>query len=226
MSEYFEQYMNNLVPMVVEQTNRGERAYDIYSRLLKERIIFLVGPVHDAVASLICAQLLFLEVGEPEQGHRLLHQLAGRGRDLGPGDLRHDAIHPLAGLDRVHRPGGVDGLAAAVRRGQGQALFAAELADHDPPALGRRAGSGDRHRDPGARDPGAAGAAQRDLRASHTGQPLEVISTAVERDKFLSPFEAMEFGLIDEVVESRPGGIGGTRPRLTGRPPTRCNMIK
>ena len=58
-------YMNNLVPMVVEQTNRGERAYDIYSRLLKERIIFLVGPVHDAVASLICAQLLFLESENP-----------------------------------------------------------------------------------------------------------------------------------------------------------------
>jgi len=65
MSEYFEQYMNNLVPMVVEQTNRGERAYDIYSRLLAERIIFLVGPVHDAVASLICAQLLFLESTNP-----------------------------------------------------------------------------------------------------------------------------------------------------------------
>ena len=65
MADHFEQYMNNLVPMVVEQTNRGERAYDIYSRLLKERIIFLVGPVHDAVASLICAQLLFLESENP-----------------------------------------------------------------------------------------------------------------------------------------------------------------
>ena len=65
MADYFEQYMNKLVPMVVEQTNRGERAYDIYSRLLKERIIFLVGPVHDAVASLICAQLLFLESENP-----------------------------------------------------------------------------------------------------------------------------------------------------------------
>src|ERR1051325_8359252 len=65
MADYFEQYMNNLVPMVVEQTNRGERAYDIYSRLLAERIVFLVGPVHDAVASLICAQLLFLESANP-----------------------------------------------------------------------------------------------------------------------------------------------------------------
>src|SRR5438874_12426797 len=67
MADHIETYMNNLVPMVVEQTNRGERAYDIYSRLLKERIIFLVGPVHDAVASLICAQLLFLESENPNK---------------------------------------------------------------------------------------------------------------------------------------------------------------
>src|SRR5437660_11748793 len=67
MPEHFEQYMNNLVPMVVEQTNRGDRAYDIYSRWLKERIIFLVGPIHDAVASLICAQLLFLEADNPNK---------------------------------------------------------------------------------------------------------------------------------------------------------------
>ena len=67
MYEQFEQHMNTLVPMVVEQTNRGERAYDIYSRLLKERIIFLVGPIHDGVASLICAQLLFLEADNPNK---------------------------------------------------------------------------------------------------------------------------------------------------------------
>jgi hypothetical protein len=67
MNDPHEYYMNNLVPMVVEQTNRGERAYDIYSRLLKERIIFLVGPIHDAVASLICAQLLFLEAENPSK---------------------------------------------------------------------------------------------------------------------------------------------------------------
>src|SRR3974390_2022412 len=71
MSEHFEQYMNNLVPMVVEQTNRGERAYDIYSRLLRERIIFLIGPIHDAVSSLICAQLLFLEAENPTKDSAL-----------------------------------------------------------------------------------------------------------------------------------------------------------
>ena len=89
-------YNNLLVPMVVEQTTRGERAYDIYSRLLKERIIFLVGPINDDMASLVCAQLLFLESGESEQGHLVLHQLAGRRGDLGPGDLRHHAVHPAA----------------------------------------------------------------------------------------------------------------------------------
>ena len=204
MSDYFEQYMNNLVPMVVEQTNRGERAYDIYSRLLKERIIFLVGPIHDAVASLICAQLLFLEAENPNKDITFYINSPGGVVTSRLGDLRHDAVHPLAGLDGVHRPGRLDGLAAAGRRRQGQALFAAELADHDPPALGRGPGAGDRHRDPGARDPGLARPAQRDL-CQATGQPLEAISAAVERDKFLSPVEAQEFGLIDEVVENRPG---------------------
>ena len=76
MRDPIDTYMNTLVPMVVEQTSRGERAYDIYSRMLKERIIFLSGPVHDGMSSLICAQLLFLEVGESVQGNLDVHQLA------------------------------------------------------------------------------------------------------------------------------------------------------
>ena len=80
-------YDNLLVPMVVEQTNRGERAFDIYSRLLKERIIFLVGPVHDGMASLVCAQLLFLEFGESGQGYRDLRQFAGRAGPFRPSDV-------------------------------------------------------------------------------------------------------------------------------------------
>ena len=96
----FEQYMNNLVPMVVEQTNRGERAYDIYSRLLKERIIFLTGPVYDQVASLICAQLLFLESENPSKDISFYINSPGRRGHLGPRDLRHHAVHPHAG----HRP--------------------------------------------------------------------------------------------------------------------------
>ena len=167
MSDHFEQYMNNLVPMVVEQTNRGERAYDIYSRLLKERIIFLVGPIHDAVASLICAQLLFLEAENPNKDINFYINSPGGvvTSSLAIYDTMQYIRSPVA--DGVHRSGRLGGFVAAGRRRQGQALFAAELADHDPSALGRGPGPGDRHRDPGARNPGVAGAAQRDLRQAH-----------------------------------------------------------
>ena len=77
----------NLVPMVVEQTNRGERAYDIFSRLLKERIIFITGPIEDGMATLVCAQLLFLEAENPEEGDQSLYQFARRRRHLRHGDL-------------------------------------------------------------------------------------------------------------------------------------------
>ena len=205
MSDYFEQHMNNLVPMVVEQTNRGERAYDIYSRLLKERIIFLVGPVNDAVASLICAQLLFLEVGEPEQGHRVLHQLAGRRGDLGPRDLRHDAIYPLAecrpcASARPPRMGSL--LLAAGAKGKRFSLPNSRIMIHQPSG-GAQGQATDIEIQ--AREILELRARLNEIYVKHTGQPLEGIEAALERDKFLSPIEAKEFGLIDEVVESRPG---------------------
>ena len=209
MADYFEQYMNNLVPMVVEQTNRGERAYDIYSRLLKERIIFLVGPVYDQVASLICAQLLFLESENPSKDIAFYINSPGGVVTVRPRDLRHDAVHPLAGLDGVHRPGRFDGLAAAGRRRPRQAVRAAEFANHDPPALGRRSGPGHRHRDPGARDPDAAGAAQRDLRAPHRPAARGDRERARARQVHVAD-EAKDFGLVDEVVER-----ARAEPRLT-----------
>ena len=110
------QPISQLVPMVVEQTSRGERAYDIYSRMLKERIVFLTGPVDDNVASLITAQLLFLEAENPDKDISFYINSPGRHRELRPGDLRHHAVHPARRLDPVHRPGGLDGLAAAGRR--------------------------------------------------------------------------------------------------------------
>ena len=115
--------MSQLVPMVVEQTSRGERAYDIYSRMLKERIVFLTGPVDDHVAQPDHGPAPVPRGREPGQGHLLLHQLAGRGGDLRPRDLRHHAVHPARRLDRLHRPGRLDGLAAAGRRCRGQALL-------------------------------------------------------------------------------------------------------
>ena len=106
----------NLVPMVVEQTARGERAYDIYSRLLKERLIFVVGPIDDYMANIVVAQMLFLESENPGEGHLALHQLAGRGRDRGLGDLRHHAVHQAGREHHLHRPGGQHGRRAARSR--------------------------------------------------------------------------------------------------------------
>ena len=95
--------MSPLIPMVIEQTSRGERAFDIYSRLLNERIIFLGTPVDDQIANLIVAQLLHLESGGPRQGHLDLHQLAGRQCLLGPRHLRHDAVHQARRADDLRR---------------------------------------------------------------------------------------------------------------------------
>src|ERR1700689_832190 len=119
-----ETYMQYLVPMVVEQTNRGERAYDIYSRLLKERIIFITGPIEDGMASLVVAQLLFLEADNPKKEASMY-------------------INSSGGIALVHRAGGIHGLAAARRRRQGFALCAAELPHHGPPAVRRVPGPGD-----------------------------------------------------------------------------------
>ena len=115
-------YNNKLVPMVVEQTARGERAYDIYSRLLKERIIFLTGRGLRPGQRLICAQLLFLESENPSKDISFYINSPGGVVSAGPRDLRHHAIHPQPGQHGVHRPGRLDGQPAADRRRQGQAL--------------------------------------------------------------------------------------------------------
>jgi len=98
-----EKITNNLIPMVVEQSSRGERAYDIYSRLLKERIIFLTGPIDDNIASLICAQLLFLESENPKKRNILLYKFTRRDCLVWPCDLRYYAIHFIQGNDYLHR---------------------------------------------------------------------------------------------------------------------------
>src|SRR6516164_4148604 len=167
MSDLFEPYMNNLVPMVVEQTNRGERAYDIYSRLLKERIIFLVGPIHDAVASLMCAQLLFLEAENPNKD--INFYINSPGGVVSSGLAIYDTMQyirsPVATVCIGQAASMGSLLLAAGAVGKRYSLPHSRIID--PPALGRRPGAGDRHRDPGARDPGAASPAQRDLRQAH-----------------------------------------------------------
>ena len=126
-----------LVPMVIESSSRGERAYDIYSRLLKERIVFLGDAIEDHLANLIIAQLLFLDSEDPEKDISLYINSPGGVVNSGPGHLRHHAVPARAGQHDLHRHGRVDGGGAAGRRRQGQALRPAEQPDHDPPGLRR-----------------------------------------------------------------------------------------
>src|SRR5262249_32706226 len=148
-------YLNTLVPMVVEQTNRGERAYDIYSRLLKERIVFVTGPIEDQVASLITAQLLFLEAESPKKEISMYINSPGGGVASRmalshpmqaiptPAPARRPALRP-----RVHRPGVVSGVPPACRRREGPALCLAQRSYPVASALGRLRGSGKRYRAP------------------------------------------------------------------------------
>jgi ATP-dependent Clp protease, protease subunit len=204
MSDYFEQYMNNLVPMVVEQTNRGERAYDIYSRLLKERIIFLVGPIHDAVASLVCAQLLFLEAENPNKDINFYINSPGGvvTSSLAMYDTMQYIRAPVATVCIGQAASAGSLLLAAGAPGKRYSLPNSRIMIHQPSG-GAQGQATDIEIQ--AREILALRARLNEIYVKHTGQPLEAIQSALERDKFLSPVEAKEFGLIDEVVESRPG---------------------
>ena len=201
-----EPQMNALVPMVVEQTNRGERAYDIYSRLLKERIIFLVGGVNDAVASLVCAQLLFLEAENPTK--EISFYINSPGGYVTAGLAIYDT------MQYIRCP------VATICMGQASSMGALLLAGG---AAGKRFSLPNSrimiHQPSGGAQGQAADIeiqAQEILRlrerlneifVKHTGQTLDVIEKAVERDKFMSPEEAKAFGIIDEVIAGRPGGL-------------------
>ena len=196
-------YMNTLVPMVVEQTNRGERAYDIYSRLLKERIIFLVGPVNDAVASLVCAQLLFLESENPNKD--IAFYINSPGGVVSSGLAIYDTMQYI----RSDVATVCIGLAASMgsllltagAKGKRVALPNARVMVHQPSG-GAQGQATDIEIQ--AREILRMRAQLNEIYVKHTGQPIEVINAAVERDKFMSPMEAKEFGLIDEVMQSRP----------------------
>jgi ATP-dependent Clp protease, protease subunit len=195
--------MNTLVPMVVEQTNRGERAYDIYSRLLKERIIFLVGPVNDAVASLVCAQLLFLESENPNKD--IAFYINSPGGVVSSGLAIYDTMQYI----RSDVATVCIGLAASMgsllltagAKGKRVALPNARVMVHQPSG-GAQGQATDIEIQ--AREILRMRAQLNEIYVKHTGQPIEVINAAVERDKFMSPIEAKEFGLIDEVMLSRP----------------------
>jgi ATP-dependent Clp protease, protease subunit len=196
-------YANNLVPMVVEQTARGERAFDIYSRLLKERIIFLTGAVYDQVSALICAQLLFLESENPTKD--IAFYINSPGGVVTSGLAIYDTMQYIRSpvstvcIGQAASMGSL--LLAAGAHGKRFSLPNARIMIHQPSG-GAQGQATDIEIQ--AREILALRARLNEIYVRHTGQPLEVISNAVERDKFLSPLEAKEFGLVDEVVESRP----------------------
>lgn len=203
MRDPIDLYMNTLVPMVVEQTNRGERAYDIYSRLLKERIIFLTGGVEDHVASLICAQLLFLESENPSKD--IAFYINSPGGVVTSGMSIYDTMQyirpPISTvcLGQAASMGSL--LLTAGAEGKRFALPHSRIMVHQPSG-GAQGQATDIEIQ--AREILRMREMLNQIYVRHTGQKIEAIQEALERDKFMSAEEAKEFGLIDEVVDSRP----------------------
>ena len=199
----YDLYMNTLIPMVVEQTNRGERSYDIYSRLLKERIIFLTGQVYDEVSSLICAQLLFLESENPHKD--ISFYINSPGGVVTSGLAIYDTmqyIRPQVSTVCIGQAASMGSLLlAAGAKDKRFALPNARIMVHQPSGgFQGQATDIEIH----AREILALRARLNNIYVEHTGQPLDVIEQAMERDKFLNATDAKEFGLIDQVVASRP----------------------
>ena len=151
MTKYFKENMSNLIPMVVEQSSRGERAYDIYSRLLKERIVFIVGPINDSVASVVTAQMLFLESEDPKKDIYVY----------------------------INSPGGLVTAGLGIYEGQATDI---EIHANEVLSLKKRLN---------------------EIYSKHTGKTVDEIKSALERDNFMTPSMAKDFGLIDKVVDKR-----------------------
>lgn len=195
-------HMNTLVPMVVEQSNKGERAYDIYSRLLKERIIFLVGPINDNVASLVTAQLLFLESEDPKKEINLYINSPGGLVTAGLGiydtmqyikpDVSTLCIGQAASMGSF--------LLAAGKKGKRFSLPNSRIMVHQPSAgFQGQATDIEIH----ANEVLALKKRLNEIYSKHTGKSVDDVKKALERDNFMTPDTAKEFGLIDEVVENR-----------------------
>src|SRR3954465_11053275 len=201
-----EVYNNYYVPMVVEQSARGERGYDIWSRLLKERIVFLNGPIEDNVAGVLCAQLLYLEAENPTKD--ISFYINSPGGVVTSGLAVYDTMQYVRPNISTLVFGQAASAGSLVRRagqkGKRCSLPNARIMIHQPSGGAQgQATDIEIH----AREILALRARLNEIYVRHTDQPLEVISAAVERDKFLSPIEAKEFGLVDEVVEARPTTI-------------------
>ena len=203
MQDPIETYASTLVPMVVEQTNRGERSYDIYSRLLKERIIFLTGQVEDYVASLVVAQLLYLEADNPKK--EIAFYINSPGGVVTSGLAIYDTmqyIRPKIATVCIGQAASMGSLLlAAGEPGMRYALPNTRVMIHQPSGGFRgQASDIEIH----AREVLKLRERLNNIYVKHTGQKLGTIEKAMDRDKFMSPEEAKDFGLVDEVYEKRP----------------------
>ena len=202
MKDRIEENMNNLVPMVVEQSNRGERAYDIYSRLLKERIIFLVGPVNDNVATLVTAQLLFLESENPKKEISFYINSPGGLVTAGLGiyDTMQYIKPPVSTLCIGQASSMGSFLLAAGEKGKRFSLPNSRIMVHQPSAgYQGQATDIEIH----AKEILSLKDRLNKIYAKHTKKNETEIKKALERDNFMTPNEAKDFGLIDQVVEKR-----------------------
>lgn len=205
-------YMNTLVPMVVEQTNRGERAYDIYSRLLKERIIFVTGPVEDMMASLITAQLLFLEAENPKK--EISMYINSPGGVVTSGMAIYDTmqfIRPAVSTLCIGQAASMGSLLlCAGQKGMRFALPNARIMVHQPSGgFQGQATDIELH----AREIIALKARLNEVYAQHTGQSIEKVESALERDNFMTADAAKEWGLVDEVISKRPEEQDGDKDK-------------
>ena len=203
MSRELEEKMNSLIPMVVEQTSKGERAYDIYSRLLKERIVFLVGPVNDAVASLVTAQLLFLESENPKK--EIYFYINSPGGLVTAGLGVYDTmqyIKPDVSTLCIGQASSMGSfLLAAGEKGKRFSLPNSRIMVHQPSAgFQGQATDIEIH----ANEILSLKKRLNEIYSNHTGRTVEEIKNALERDRFMTPKDAKDFGLIDKVVDKRP----------------------
>ena len=202
MKDRIEEHMNNLIPMVVEQSNRGERAYDIYSRLLKERIVFLIGPVNDSVSTLVTAQLLYLESENPKKEISFYINSPGGlvTSGLGIYDTMQYIKPPVSTLCIGQASSIGSFLLAAGEKGKRFSLPNSRIMVHQPSAgFQGQATDIEIH----AKEILALKDRLNKIYSKHTKKNESEIKKALERDNFMTPVEAKDFGLIDEVVEKR-----------------------
>ena len=209
MRDPVDTHMNYLVPMVVEQTNRGERAYDIYSRLLKERIIFITGPVEDGMSTLIVAQLLFLEAENPKK--EISMYINSPGGVVTSGLAIYDTMQyvrsPVSTLCLGQAASMGSLLLAAGNRDMRFALPNARIMLHQPSG-----GFQGQATDIMLHAQEILNLKKRlnEIYVTHTGQSFKTVEDALERDKFLTAEGAMEFGIIDKVISKRPEEVSKT----------------